>query len=183
MRGLIIILCAPLLFFLFSNAHQQHAVKKEDKEIPANIVYPEVVKIHPPAIHFGVSLPVIAVLFEAYYLLRRRKPDAGELAIIILASGAVIASAVTGLIAHNSIEDLPIKEKALEILHTHESLGLYLAGLFALIALLRFIYIFKSSGILRALYLLLLVAGTVGILIQGNLGGQLVYDFGIGTNR
>ncbi len=123
------------------------------------------------------------MLFEAYYLLRRKKPDSGELALIILTSGAVIVSAVTGLIAHNSIEDLPIKEKALEVLHTHESLGLYLAGLFALITLLRIAYIFKSSGVLRALYILLLLVGAVGVLIQGNLGGQLVYDFGIGANR
>ncbi|GEM_PF-630284 len=185
MRGLIITFCAPLLFFLFSFSHQKEAVIKEDKGDKAiqSVKYPQTVKLHPPAVHFAVSLPLLALLLEGYYLLRRKKPDAGEFLFILLTSGAVIGAAVTGYIAHESIENLPIKSEALEVLHNHESLGIYLAGLFSLIALLRFVYFFKPSASLRGLYLFLLLVGVLGILIQGNHGGSLVYDYGVGVNR
>jgi uncharacterized membrane protein len=184
-RAHIIIFCAPLLFFLFSWSHQKEKVVEEglSQNKISEIKYPEIVKLHPPTVHFAVALPLFALLFEGFYILRRKSPDVGEFLIIILTSGAVISAAITGYVAHESIENLPIKKEALEVLHTHETLGIYLAGLFSVIALIRLVYFFKSSSLLRTLYLFLLLVGVAGILIQGNHGGSLVYDFGIGVNR
>ncbi len=184
MKRFIIISCAPLLFFLFSYSHERSAVQqREDLTAPTEkVVYPEVVKVHPPVVHFAIALPIFALLLEGFYHLKRRRADEIEFLTLILSSGAVIGASVTGYIAHESMENLPITEQALEILHTHETLGIILAGIFAGVVLLRFLYAIKPVPAVHHLYILLLLIGVVGLLYQGNLGGMLVYDFGLGVS-
>ncbi len=180
MKRFIIISCAPLLFFLFSFSHERGVVKEAP---PERVVYPEVVKLHPPAVHFAIALPLFALLLEGLYHLRGRKPDEVEFLTLLLSSGAVVGAAVTGYIAHESMENLPIAEQALELLHTHETLGIALALLFSGILILRLLYAFKPLPMLHHLYVLLLLVGVGAILFQGNLGGKLVYDFGLGVSK
>lgn len=184
MRGFIIISCAPLLFFLFSFSHEREAVREapEPSAVQEKVVYPEVVKLHPPVVHFAIALPLFALLLEGFYHLRGRKPDDIEFLTLLLASGAVVGAAVTGYVAHESMENLPISPQALELLHTHETLGIALAGLFSLILLLRLVYAFKPVPVIHHIYVLLLLTGVAGLLYQGNLGGKLVYDFGLGVS-
>lgn len=180
MRPFIIILCAPLLFFLLSFSHEREALKETP---PERITYPGIVKIHPPVVHFAIALPVFALLLEGFYQLKGRRPDELEFLTLLLSSGAVLGAAVTGYIAHESMENLPITEQALETLHTHETLGLSLAALFVAITILRVFYTFKPISMLHHIYILLLIIGVGAILFQGNLGGKLVYDFGLGVSR
>ncbi len=183
MMRYIIILCAPLLFSLFSFSHERKAVIEEGTSYEIEkVIYPEIVKLHPPAVHFAIALPLFALLSEGFYTLKRKSPDDLEFFTLLVASGAVITTSVTGYIAHKSMESLPIKKEALEALHIHETIGLTLAGLFAFMFLIRAVYVIKSVKLLRLLYLLLLIAGVVGLFIQGNLGGKLVYDFGLGVS-
>jgi uncharacterized membrane protein len=177
----IIILCAPLLFSLSSFAHKEEALKETTPKVE-RVTYPPAVKYHPPAVHFAIALPAVTLVLQAFYLLRNRKPDGLELLFILMASGAVLAGAVTGYVAHESMEDLPIRREALNLLHTHETVGIYLAVLFGGILGLRLLYWVRPSGILRFLYTVLLLIGTAVILFQGNLGGKLVYDFGLGVS-
>ncbi len=176
----IIILCAPLLFSLPSLAHKEEAVVKEVQR--EKILYPPEVRYHPPAVHFAVSLPIILLVLEAFYILRGKRPDSLEFLFVFLTSSAVTGGALTGYVAHESMEDIPIQAKALELLHTHETLGIYLAVLFWLVFALRLLYTFKPSLILRLFYLILMLAGAGGVLFQGSLGGKLVYDFGLGVS-
>ena len=147
------------------------------------MVYPQVVKLHPPAVHFAVALPFFALLLEGLYHIKRRKPDEVEFLGLLLSSGAVMAAAVTGYVAHESMEDLPITPQALDLLHTHETLGIILALLFSGVLLLRLIYAIKPAPLLHHFYVLLLLLGVVALIYQGNLGGKLVYDFGVGVSR
>ncbi len=181
MRMLIIISCAPLLFFLFSFSHEREAVK----EVPPaeRVVYPRVVKLHPPAVHFAIALPLFALLLEGLYHIQRRRPDEVEFFTLLLSAGAVVGAAITGYVAHESMENLPISQQALEVLHTHETLGIVLALLFTGILFLRLMYAFKPVQVVHHLYLLLLLVGVAGLLYQGSLGGKLVYDFGLGVSR
>ncbi len=181
MGRIIIVLCAPLLFFLPSFSHEREAVKETAPV--EKVVYPEVVKLHPPAVHFAVALPLFALLLEGLYHIRKRRPDEVELFSLLLSSGAVVVAAVTGYLAHESMEDLPITPQALDLLHTHETLGIILALLFSGILLLRLVYTFKPVSLLHHLYVLLLLLGVVALLYQGNIGGKLVYDFGLGVSR
>ncbi|MDQ7081960.1 MAG: hypothetical protein Q9N34_02420 [Aquificota bacterium] len=54
---------------------------------------------------------------------------------------------------------------------------------FSLLILLRALYSLKGSNVLHHLYMLLLFIGVLLLLYQGNLGGKLVYDFGLGVSR
>jgi len=146
MMRYIIILCAPLLFSLFSFSHERKAVIEEGTSYEIEkVIYPEIVKLHPPAVHFAIALPLFALLSEGFYTLKRKSPDDLEFFTLLVASGAVITTSVTGYIAHKSMESLPIKKEALEALHIHETIGLTLAGLFAFMFLIRAVYVIKSD--------------------------------------
>lgn len=176
----IIVLCAPLLFSPFLLAHERPP--KEGNVQEEKVAYPSVVKIHPPAVHFGVAIPVATLVLHAFYHLRRREPDGAEFLMVLLSSLSVVGAALTGYIAHESIEDLPISTEALELLHTHETLGIVIALLFSAVLGLRVLYHFKRIPALHHLYAILMAVGILLIFYQGNLGGRLVYDHGVGVN-
>ncbi len=191
MKLLLLVVSASLLFFsVMGYAHKGEVHDGADSDEKTSevvevkdITYPSIVKLHPPVVHFAIATPLLALLVSGYYHLRRKNPDMLEFAFIFIASSSVVAAAVSGYIAHESMEDLPIKREALELLHTHESVGIYLALLFSVIFLLRALYVLKPLRGLKILYITLLLIGVLGIFYQGNMGGSIVYDYGIGTNR
>ncbi len=176
MKRSIIVICAPLLFSLFSIAHEQLQENYEN-----TISYSPTVKIHPPAVHFAIALPLFNLFLQGYYLIRRKDPDDTEFLATLISSIAVIGASATGYIVHESIENMPLRKEALEILHIHETIGIALAFLFSALALLRILFHFKPVKSLRYSYTALLVIGCIALLIQGNLGGNLVYKFGVGV--
>ncbi len=198
MIGFLLVLSTSLLFFSgisFShrgevhedNANHNGGVVIEERDSSSvskvdKITYPPEVKLHPPVVHFAIASPLIALLVSALYLLRKREPDLVEFLPILIASSSVVIAAVTGYVAHESMEELPIGKTALELLHTHEEVGIYLAVLFAVILGVRLIYFVKPARAVQVVYITLLLLGVLGIFYQGNMGGTLVYDFGIGTN-
>ena len=175
-RFLLVFILTGLLMFSFS--HEERVIKENLRE---EISYPKIVKIHPPIVHFAIAIPIFTLILQGFYYIRKKKPDDIELLAISFSSLSVIGASITGYIAHESIEEIPISSKALEILHTHETLGIILGILFATVLLFRIAYSLKSSGFLRILYVILFLVGTFLILYQGFLGGKLVYDFGIGV--
>ena len=176
MRFIFAIILGGLLTLSFS--HEEKIVKEELKK---EISYPKVVKIHPPIVHFAIALPVFTVILQGLYSVRNKNPDEIEFLATTLSSLSVIGASITGYIAHESIEEIPISREAIEVLHTHETIGIVLGILFAVILLLRLAYAIKPIRFLRILYIILIVVGTSLILYQGFLGGKLVYDFGIGA--
>ncbi len=195
MKALLLVASTSLLFFSLlafghkGEVHEDTKPKVERSyESPQSqksepVRYPSLVKIHPPVVHFAIATPVVLLLVNGFYLLRKRDLDSLEYLLLLVASSSVVAAAITGYLAHEAMEEVPIKREALELLHTHESVGIYLALLFAVIFAIRSLLIFKPSAALRAVYLLLLTVGVLGILLQGNMGGSIVYDFGVGTNK
>jgi uncharacterized membrane protein len=188
-RLFLVLSTSLLLFYGLAPSHEGE-VHTENSNTPVQeekfyreIVYPQEVKLHPPMVHFAVATPLIALLISGYYFLRRRKTDSVEFFLIFISSSSVVAAAITGYIAHESMEKLPIKREALELLHTHEEVGIYLSLLFSFILLTRFIYILKPVRVIHLIYLTMLAVGVAGVFYQGSMGGTLVYDFGIGTNR
>ncbi len=168
-----------LLGITLAFSHEPQAVKESVEKV----TYPEIVKIHPPVVHFAIALPVFTLILELFYILRKKATDGVEFLSILLSSISVISASVTGYIVHESIETLPISSEALEVLHNHETLGIILAIIFAVILLLRILYLITPKGVFRTLYLILLFVGVVLLLLQGNLGGILVYDYGVGVKR
>ncbi len=80
----------------------------------------------------GIALPFVVLMVELYYLLRGEKPGRPSLLINLLTALALLSSVLTGYVAHESIESIPIGDEAMEILHTHQTVG------FALVALSLF---------------------------------------------
>ena len=143
---------------------------------------PPIVKLHPPAVHFAVALPILLLLLEIGYLLYRRPPDGLEMGAVLLSFLSVLTAYATGYVAHESMEDMPIGEKAASLLHTHERVGLTILLLLLAVLLLRVIYRYLRINILRYLYVLLAALAAALVLYQGSLGGALVYDFGVGVH-
>ncbi len=167
-------------FLGFAFPHGAEAVRQGPVE---EVVYPSIVKIHPPAVHFAVSLPFLLFLLDLFYTLKRRSLDSLHFLATLLTTTAVAGAYVTGFIVHESIENLPIRSSAFEVLHTHETVGLialiYFLGLFLLRVLLQF----KESTFLRVLFSVGCFVGSLLIFFQGSLGGKLVYDFGVGVSK
>ncbi len=142
---------------------------------------PPIVKLHPPVVHFAVALPVLLLLLEVGYLLHRRPPDGLELGAVLLTFLSVLAAYVTGYVAHESVGDMPIEDRAVDLLHTHGRVGLILMTLLFTVLLFRLLYRYLPLNLVRYLYVLLIAVSAALALYQGLLGGTLVYDFGVGV--
>jgi len=132
----------------------------------------EIIKIHPPVVHFGIAFPVLLLIVELYYRMNKKPLDGLHALLTYLSVIAVVLSTITGIIAHEPIED---KLHTIPVFETHEVLGLILAILFLGIGALRFL-LPKREG-LRNLFTLLLLIGIALLFIQGMLGGKIVYNY------
>lgn len=139
---------------------------------------------HPYVDHFTVALVIIAVLTDLVASLfpSRAWMRYMALTLMILGAAAAFASDVTGgWEARRVYRELSGPAKS--VLHTHAELGGILPWLFLGLAVWRLgIQFVGFIGATRPLYLLIAVASMVAIFIQGRLGGQLVYTYGVGTD-
>lgn len=140
-------------------------------------------KLHPPFTHFAVALPLALFVTASFQVWRFKTLRPSEGLLFCLAVLGVVAAAATGMIAHNAVELFPISDEAKTWLHRHEDLGTGLAFFYLLLSAYRFrLHVRPPSktGGYRP-YLLLLLLGSSALLVQGAIGGMLVYDFGVGT--
>ncbi|MDW8031957.1 MAG: DUF2231 domain-containing protein [Aquificaceae bacterium] len=131
----------------------------------------ELIKLHPPLVHFGLALPFGLLVLEIYYRLKRKEPDGLHLIFSLLASLSVIGATLSGMIAYEPIEE---KLYRIEAFKTHKYMGLFMGLYFALLLSVRLGM--SRYGLLRNLFSLLLFVGVLLLLIQGSLGGSVVYD-------
>lgn len=135
--------------------------------------------VHPLLVHYPVALVVAALLFEVLWLLFRRE-SLYHAATASLALGAVtgIAALVTGLLAGSTV---PHSEAAHEIMETHETTALISFGLAAILAVWRLWRLrLPGYGGFNVVFLFLLLVLTGLIAYTAHLGGQLVYQYGVG---
>ena len=72
---------------------------------------------------------------------------------------------------------------AYDTLHRHAQLGDWLPWVFLVLAIWRVgIQLFGFMAGMRGLYLLFAILAAIAISYQGYLGGELVYEYGIGTS-
>jgi uncharacterized membrane protein len=143
--------------------------------------------VHPFVDHFSVAILIIAVLADlcASLFSARMWLRYSALAMTIIAAGAAWLSYVTGgWAAHSVYKTLKANGgPALDIFGRHAEIGEILAWVITGLAIWRLgIQAVGTFARSRALYLLLAVLTSIGMLYQGYLGGEMVYVYGVGTD-
>lgn len=133
---------------------------------------------HPPIDHFAIALPIIILLIELINVFtKKRAISVISLFLMVVAVVAVAAAYYSGGV--DGKEAYPLLSDAGQAeLKFHKLLGTYLLIASAVVLLFKLLSMILSSAIMRAAYMLLLIAFVAGILQQGKDGGELVYEYG-----
>jgi len=138
--------------------------------------------LHPFVDHFSVALVLVAILFDlvASLMPSRTWLRYSALTLIILGAAAAAGSKVTGGWEAERVWDA-LSGVQKDALRWHAHFGEYLAWALAGLAVWRLgIEFIGFLGKTRAIYLIVVVVGGGAMLYQGDTGGDLVYEHGIG---
>lgn len=134
--------------------------------------------IHPATVHFAIVLPVVASVFGIVYLINREELFSKISTILILFTALAMAGVwYSGSIAGPEIYDF-LSKAGQNTLVQHKELGLYLAISMGLVALLKIIGCKVKKFFLEAIAIIALIVITLATFVQGNMGGELVYNHG-----
>ncbi len=134
--------------------------------------------IHPATVHFAIVLPVVASVFGIAYLINRQELFS-KISTILMFFAALAMAGVwySGSVAGPEIYDF-LSEDGQRALVAHKELGLYLAISMGLASLLKIIGCKMKKFFLEAISIVALIAIMLATFIQGNIGGELVYNHG-----
>jgi uncharacterized membrane protein len=140
-------------------------------------------QLHPVVDHFTVSLIIIAVVMDLVGSLAPTRLWIRYMAATLMVFGAIAAagSNLTGGWEADRVWD-HLTGPAKEVLAVHAKLGDILPWVFGILAVWR--VGLQFAGFLartRFVYLFAAVVAGGAILYQGSEGGELVYDYGVGT--
>lgn len=140
-------------------------------------------QLHPVVDHFTVALVIVGILVDLFgsVMQSRTWPRTTALTLMVAGAAAAWGSKLTGGWEAGRVWD-NVKGPALEVLKRHAFLGHWLPWAILVLALWRLGIQFAGfiAGT-RPIYLLVAVIAGGVLLYQGRLGGELVYDYGVGT--
>lgn len=131
-------------------------------------------ELHPSAVHYPIALLPVSLAADALGLLTRNRSllEVGRLTMPAAAASAAVAG-VLGLIAQEVVRT---DEEGAEMLVTHRTLNLGLIGMAAAMAAKR-----VRAKKPTMPYLAVGAAGVGAMIYSAYLGGQMVYDRGVGV--
>jgi uncharacterized membrane protein len=141
-------------------------------------------QLHPIADHFTIALLIVAVFIDVIASLLPSRAWLRYMALTLMVMGALATAAswITGgeLQPEWVFKTIPPAAKAL--MHRHAELGDVLVYVFGALAIWRILIesLTFMAGT-RGIYLLVAIIAVGVIGYQGHLGGELVYDYGVGT--
>jgi len=145
-------------------------------EIPLPFEIP--VLLHPPVDHFIIALPIVVLLLEIINLFaKKRAIGVVSFFLIILTVVASVAAYFTGSVDGKEAWDL-LSQAGQSELKEHKLLGTYLMLASAVVLLFKLLSAMIQRGMMKGLFLLILIIFVAGILKQGKEGGELVYKYG-----
>ena len=136
--------------------------------------------LHPRLVHFPIALSLVGVAFLAWGILKRQESwtHYGQISLLLGWVGAIVA-ALSGLVDQARAADTPVVANAINQ-HITVGLALIVALGLALYWPLRNRRLFTDPR-RRWGYLALLLLGAALVLLEGWLGGKLVYGLGVGV--
>jgi len=136
--------------------------------------------LHPRLVHFPIALSLVGVAFLAWGILKRQESwtHYGQISLLLGWVGAIVA-ALSGLVDQDRAADTPVVANAINQ-HITVGLALIVALGLALYWPLRNRRLFTDPR-RRWGYLALLLLGAALVLLEGWLGGKLVYGLGVGV--
>jgi uncharacterized membrane protein len=138
--------------------------------------------LHPRFVHFPIALLVVGSLMALAAIVRWRRPSVAALAwgMLLLGWISLFAAVVTGLIDQNSApQDAEIRS----LLSVHTALGFALIVVYGLMLYERLRTPDALLGEKRRGWLALLaLLGLALLLVDGWVGGTLVYTYGVGVS-
>src|SRR5690606_10448007 len=131
-------------------------------------------ELHPSSVHYPIALLPVSLAADALGLLthNRRLLEVGRLTMPLAAASAAVAG-VLGLIAQEVVQT---DEEGADMLVTHRTLNLGLIGIAAGMAVKRLGEKKPDVG-----YLAVGAVGLGAMIYSAYLGGQMVYDRGVGV--
>ena len=155
------------------------AIKLPQIDLPFNIP----VLMHPPIDHFLIALPVIILLLELINLIvKKRAIGVTSFFLLLLTVVAAVAAYFTGSV--DGKEAFPLLSEAAQgELKEHKLLGTYLMFASVIVLVFKLFSSMIQRGLMKALYLLVLILFVAGILKQGKDGGELVYEYGVNVQK
>ena len=138
---------------------------------------------HPPVDHFVIAIPILVLVIEIINLIAKKRAI-GTIAFVLLVIGmvAAVAAYLTGTTDGKEAFDALTQAGQAE-LKEHKLLGTYLMFASAIVVVFKMLSAMLQRGLMKAVYLLVLIVFVAGILKQGHDGGELVYKYGANVER
>jgi uncharacterized membrane protein len=133
--------------------------------------------MHPIFVHFTIALTSASLVFDAlgFFLGKTSLTNAGAWALV----GSAVMTVMTISTGLTSSTRAPVEEgEARSFLRAHMALGLIFFGLLVAIAFWR-VSLWQSGQGVSWLYLIALAIVALVMTVQGYLGGELVYRYGV----
>jgi len=141
------------------------------------------VLMHPPVDHIVIALPLVVLLLEIVNLfIKKRAIGVTSFFLLLLTVVAAIAAYYTGSVDGKEAFEA-LSQTAQSELNTHKQLGTYLMLASMIVLFFKLLSSMVRRGLMKALYLLILILFVAGILKQGKEGGELVYKYGVNVEK
>lgn len=134
---------------------------------------------HPVVVHFAIALTLFGVVVDWLGSLCRQASTQQVGCVCFMAGVVALGLAVlSGWVEQELPRPASVFDEQMQpVLFQHEYLGYGLFALFLVLAVVRL----RIHGRLPVVFVLLGMLGLIGLVIQGYLGGELVYRYGAGV--
>ena len=140
--------------------------------------------IHPMLVHFPIAFFILAVFLDLLHL--QYKKDWIRNLSIALFIFAAFAGIVTYLSGRQAVDSVSVPLSAELTASYHADWALYTLAYFIAYALVRAFLFWKKMDNKRIVAIILFLAGLAGSVLlakTADLGGKLVYKYGVGTKK
>ena len=144
-------------------------------KIPIPFEIPQM--MHPCVVHFAIALPVVVLLLEIINLIvKKRAIGVVSFLLALLASATAIVAYMTGNVDAN-LANMD------SVIQAHKNLGAYVVVLSMVVVVFKLFSVMIRTGIVKALYLMILIASVGFVANEAMSGKDLVYNNGINISK